>query len=44
MQAELLRALARHPEARRDVVELFRRLERQPPQLIEIQADAGKAA
>jgi hypothetical protein len=42
LQSRLLKVLARHPEARRDVVMMFRELEQKTPQLIEI--NPGQAA
>ena len=39
LQKELLRVLAQHPQARRDVIEALRELERKAPPLIEVKAD-----
>jgi hypothetical protein len=41
MQSTLLRVLARHPEARRDVIEAFREIEAKQPPLIEVRADVA---
>ena len=44
LQATLLRVLGSHPEARREVILAFRDLERNAPPLIEVKADADRAA
>lgn len=44
LQAELLKVLARHPEARRDVIRTLRDLERKQPPLLEVAPNAERAA
>ena len=41
LQGQLLRTLAQHPEARRDVIAMLREMERKSPPLIEVKADAA---